>query len=100
MFRHVAVFGLWLSATWPSHGLPRGTIVLGIGSKLYGVRGIRTPDLPQWSKPLQSPPCQRATHCSLFDICVVLYLNSCNVAYGGGSGRGLAPTRGRIALYI
>jgi hypothetical protein len=40
MFRHVAVFGLWLSATWPSHGLPRGTIILVIGSKLYGVCGI------------------------------------------------------------
>jgi hypothetical protein len=24
-------FGLWYGATWPSHGLPRGTVVLVVG---------------------------------------------------------------------
>jgi hypothetical protein len=28
VFRHVAVCGWWFGATWPSHGLPRGTFIL------------------------------------------------------------------------
>jgi hypothetical protein len=43
------LLGKWHGATWPSHGLPRGTVELVIGSKLYGVHGVRTVDL--------LPPC-------------------------------------------
>jgi hypothetical protein len=28
ILRHVAVFGWLYGATWPSHGLPRGTLLL------------------------------------------------------------------------
>jgi hypothetical protein len=42
------IFGQWYGATWPSHGLPRGTPLLAIGLlfKILWVRGGRTPDLP------------------------------------------------------
>jgi hypothetical protein len=44
---HGIIFGQWYGATWPSHGLPRGTPLLAIGllSKFYGFHGGRTPDL-------------------------------------------------------
>jgi hypothetical protein len=31
LFRHVTFIGQWCGATWPSHGLPRGTPLLAIG---------------------------------------------------------------------
>jgi hypothetical protein len=60
----------WLGATWPSRGLPRGTLLCYLFGclKYYGFYGDQTPNLLHRLKSLQSLPCQRAILCSLLYI--------------------------------
>jgi hypothetical protein len=46
--------GEWKGATWPNHGLPRGTPGFGylVVIKFYGGRGVRPLDLPNHTSAL------------------------------------------------
>jgi hypothetical protein len=86
----------WFGATWPSHGLSRGTLLLVVGLKVMESMGI---------KPQTSPPCKAFAksalpmrhHSSSYYV-MVLNILKFELMYGwhGGPGWGLAPAPDRI----
>jgi hypothetical protein len=93
---HGIVLDEWRGATWPSHGLPRGTLWLAFGlCKIWGLHRSRTPDL------LQATDWQdRDNHplhwCFLITIWQMLYLCLVKRLVGGGKGWGFAPAHGLV----
>jgi hypothetical protein len=81
--------GQWLGATWPNHGLPRGTpkLVGCMFVKCNGVRGVRPPDLPTAQTLTQTPITNRATAHTLIYICFGLNLKSLVGIVGPRPGR-------------
>jgi hypothetical protein len=65
-----------------------------------GVRGVRPPDLPHYTKPSPTSANHYATNCFLFYMSKHLYLSLVIVLNGKGAGRGLAPTHGSIEQHI
>jgi hypothetical protein len=78
------------AATWHRY--------IGCLIKIYWSPWGSNPGPPHHIKPSQSPPDQRTTIYSLLYIRIDIYLSSLYVAFGGGSGRGLAPARGRVVI--
>ena len=57
---------------------------------MYGVRGVRPPDLPTTQTLIQTPITNRATAHTLIYICFGLYLNPLVGIVGAVTGPGLA----------
>jgi hypothetical protein len=96
ILRHVVVFGWLYGATWPSHGLPRGTLLLVVGLKFMESVGI---------EPQTSPPVQTFAKSALptYHIVLLVKYMVLNIfkfklfnSWRGGSGWGLAPTPNRV----
>jgi hypothetical protein len=90
--------GQWYEDTWPNPWAPRVThcLLFGCVKNVMGVRGVRPPDLPHYVILHKSSANQHATDCFLICMWVILYLSCILYRFGGGSGRGLASTRGPI----
>jgi hypothetical protein len=65
-----------------------------------GVRGVRPPDLPHSVKTSQTSVDQCVAAWFLLTMWWKIFLYLFNVQSGGGSGRGLAPTRGLLYMTI
>jgi hypothetical protein len=101
MFRHVSAYGWWFDATWPSQGLPRGTFILVYGCYVKLLESVGfDPRTSLHTTPSQRPSDQRTINCALLYIQIHIYLSLKFVTVGGGSGRGLAPARGRLIAHM
>jgi hypothetical protein len=70
----VALLGKWLGATWPNHGLPRGTLGLaneGYVKKFLGP-GDSNPGPPPHIAPSYQISDQRAIGWFLLHVCVAM----------------------------
>jgi hypothetical protein len=65
-------------------------VVIIVVCKMYGVRGVRPPDLRNAQTLIQTPITNRATARTLLYICFVLYLNPFVGTVGATTGPGLA----------
>jgi hypothetical protein len=65
-------------------------VVIIVVCKMYGVRGVRPPDLPTAQTLIQTPITNRATTRTLIYICFGLYLNPLVGIVGDATGPGLA----------
>jgi hypothetical protein len=70
MFRHVSACGWWFGATWPSHGLPRGTFILVVVNQNVLESVGFDPRTSPPHKPSQHPPDRYTAICSLLHMCV------------------------------
>jgi hypothetical protein len=87
---HGIFLGEWKGATWPNHGLPRGTpdLAFGLLTKiLWRLRGL-TPGPPHHTRALTMSANHNSAHCFLFNIWFLINLNSHMISIGGGSGQG------------
>jgi hypothetical protein len=87
VFQHMSACGWWFGATWPSHGLPRGTPLLAFGLfvKMYWSSWGSTPRPPHRIAPSQILSDQRTIVYALIYIWIDIYLNSNYVINNGGS---------------
>jgi uncharacterized membrane protein len=78
----------------PIHGrhvsLVVWVVVIIVVCKMYGVCGVRPPDLPTAQTLIQTPITNRATAHTLIYICFGLYLNPLVGIVGAATGSGLA----------
>jgi hypothetical protein len=65
-------------------------VVIIVVCKMYGVRGVRPPDLPTAQTLIQTPITNRATAHTLIYICFGLYLKPLVGIVGAATGPGLA----------
>jgi hypothetical protein len=75
-------------------------VVIIVVCKMYGVRGVRPPDLPNAQTLIQTPITNYATAHTLIYICVGLYLNPLVGTVGAATGPGLAQPLVARFFYI
>jgi hypothetical protein len=75
-------------------------VVIIVVCKMYGVRGVRPPDLPNAQTLIQTPITNRATAHTLIYIYFGLYLNPLVGTVGAVTGPGLAQPLVTCFLYI
>jgi hypothetical protein len=98
----MACLGIWYGATWPRHGLPHGTLLLDV-LLLGKIFFLESTGIEPWTslsvETSRRPGYQPAYLVVLNTIWHRLNLNLHGDLFGGGKGRGLAPTLGLNSPY-